>query len=344
MNTIFTPICEKNFTASNRLVRSATGECLADENGFPTPQLISVYDELAQGGVGTIIVSATNVLNIDDSAGGFLQLTSSDAPSAFAPLVEAIKKHGSTAWIQIMLEDFERKIDPNKDAIRCPIDQMTEEEIHYVIAQFVQASQYAYQAGFDGVQLHGAHGFFLSQSISPKYNHRTDIYGQNPTQIIEEVYYGIRNAIGDNFHIGIKINCQDFMKGGLTEEQCVERCIRLSQIGIDSIEISGNDTSRKGIIPYQNEAYFKNVAIELKKHITTPVILVGGLRTIETMNELMQTNGIDAFALSRPLIREPNLIHRWQQGDPSPSKCVSCNQCYADLSRGCIFNPYDKHK
>ena len=326
-------------------MRSATGEGLADAQGFPTPQLIALYEDLARGGVGTIIVSATMVLSVDDEpSDGFLQLISPNAPAAFAPLAQAIHKHGATAWIQIMLEGFERKIDTEKDTVPCKIDAMTEKEIEFVIAQFVQAATYAHQAGFDGVQLHGAHGFFLSQSISPKYNHRTDIYGQNPTEIIERIYHGIRQATTPSFHIGIKINCQDFIKGGLTEEQCVDRCIRLSQVGMDSIEISGNDTSRKGIVPYKNEAYFKTVAIELKKHITTPVTLVGGLRSIETMNDLMQTYGIDAFALSRPLIREPHLINRWQAGDIAPSKCISCNQCYSNLSRGCIFNPYDQYQ
>ncbi len=335
---IFTPIEKKRFHAKNRLVRSATGEFMTDQNGCPTEDLIRLYENLAKGGVGTIITGAAQVLSYEDKFGNLnLRIDRDEWAEYLKPLAEVVKSYHVPIWLQIMLDDFERK-NSGGEYEPCSIDKMNEEEIRQVIQAHIQGAVYAEKAGFDGVQLHAAHGFFLSRFLSPKYNHRQDRYGENPLLIIKEMLWGIRKMVSEEFHVSIKINCQDFEKGGLTEEECVKYCCELSRAGIDSIEISGNETSRKGIVPGVNEAYFKNVAIELKKLIDTPVILVGGHRSISEMNKLLQSYNIDALSLSRPLISEPNLPNRWQNGDTRPSRCISCNRCYISSNGKCFMD------
>ena len=335
---IFSPIEKTRFYAKNRLVRSATGEYMTDEKGYPTPELLNLYENLAKGGVGTIIASAAQVFPSDEESNNFLlRINAEDCIKPLQALTDAVKKHGVLIWQQIMIDDFEHK-DSSGKFRPCPIDEMSREEIDIVINAHIKGAEYAEKAGFDGVQIHAAHGFLLSRFLSPKYNHRQDEYGQNPLLIIEKILAGTRRAVNDEFHISIKINCQDFEKSGLTEEDCLKYCLRLAELGIDSIEISGNETSRKSIVAKVNEAYFKNVAIELKKHIDTPVILVGGHRSIEMMNDLMAKSHIDALSLSRPLISEPDLPNRWQSGDTRPSRCISCNKCYAPTNGKCFMD------
>lgn len=336
---IFTPIEKKRFHAKNRLVRSATGEFMTDQNGCPTEDLIRLYENLAKGGVGTIVVGAAQVLSFGDAEldNFLLRLDSEECVKPLKALADVVKKYNVRIWQQIMIDDFEHK-DSSGKFRPCPIDEMSREEIDIVINAHIKGAEYAEKAGFDGVQIHAAHGLLLSRFLSPKYNHRQDEYGQNPLLVIEKILAGTRRAVNDEFHISIKINCQDFEKGGLTEEDCLKYCLRLAELGIDSIEISGNETSRKGIVPGVNEAYFKNVAIELKKLIDTPVILVGGHRSISEMNKLLQNNNIDALSLSRPLISEPNLPNRWQSGDTRPSRCISCNRCYIPSNGKCFMD------
>ena len=198
---------------------------------------------------------------------------------------------------------------------------------------------WAEQAGFDGVQIHAAHFFFLSRFISPAVNHQQDEYGGSPenrARLVLEILRGIQEA-APKLHTSVKINCSDFTFGGLTEAESMTICKLLSGAGIGSIEVSGNGTSVPGIRPHQNEAYFGAFAAKLAEEIPTPVILVGGLRSSNTMEAVLNSTIIELLSLSRPLLREPDLPLRMEEGRADVSKCVSCNRCYSSPSHQCVF-------
>ena len=196
---------------------------------------------------------------------------------------------------------------------RVPIDQLTDENISEVVKLFAEAAIRAQAAGYDGVQLHAAHGFFLSQYIT------------RDEKILGDILDAI-HSVAENFPVIAKINGED----------CLSACEVMSRHGIDAIEISGNYTSREARAGF-NEAYFKNYALAVTKKISAPIILVGGFRSVEEMNKILATTDIEFISLSRALIREPNIINRWKSGDLRPSKCIGCNMCYRTPAHKCIF-------
>ena len=214
-----------------------------------------------------------------------------------------------------------------------PAEQCT----HFAILRFLASGA----NGYDGVQIHAAHFFYLSKFISPLLNHRSDRYGGNQrgrTQILLEILQDMRAKTSQDFLITMKINSTDEYPGGLTHHGFLETSRLMAEAGIDAIEVSVNGTSRGGIRAGLNEAYFLDAAKLLAERVKVPVVLVGGLRSMEKINEILNETNIAYISLSRPLIREPNLINRWQQGDTTPSKCVSCNSCYRTLGHRCVFN------
>ena len=222
-------------------------------------------------------------------------------------------------------------------------DDMTVEEIKYVIRQFIDAAIRAEKTGFDGVQIHAAHFFFLSRFISPAVNHRTDSYGgstENRSRILLEIMEGIRKE-APSLHITIKINSNDFTYGGLSESESLSICKLLDQEGIDSIEISGNGTSVGGIKPHVNEGYFVPFATSVAEEVSCPVIVVGGFRSLDTMENVLNKTKIEMISLSRPLLREPDLPNKLKAYPSVISKCVSCNACYSSPSHKCIFRGRD---
>lgn len=338
MKSIFDETVMGGLRMKNRLIRSATGENLATESGSVPPDLHQTYLELAKGGAGMIILGFTSVALIDHFRTGLMRLHDDALIAEYSQLAETIHKYDCVAMPQLALAAYFKKTDSGK-WIERNINEMTKNDVQDVIEKFVSAAVRAKKAGFDGVQLHGAHGFLLSRFISPLHNHRTDEYGGNTrkrTQIILDIIRGIRERAG-NTHISIKINNSDYMNGGLTPEECLTICKMLEEAGINSIEVSGNAPCVEGIRPQHNEGFFAPFAVALKSTVNIPVILTGGLRTVETMNKLLNENGIEYFSLSRPLIREPDLPKRWKQGNLKPSTCISCNQCFGMYGHKCVF-------
>lgn len=170
-------------------------------------------------------------------------------------------------------------------------------------------------------------------------NHRTDSYGgstDNRMRILLEILFGIRAAC-PLLHITIKINSSDFTYGGLEQDESLYICKKLAKNGIDSIEVSGNGTSVARIKAHVNEAYFLDFATILADEVQTPVILVGGLRAKDTMEEVLNKTNIELLSLSRPLLREPDFPNRLQNENNAVSKCISCNRCYSSDCHKCVF-------
>lgn len=334
MKHIFETVQLGNLVLRNRMIRSATWEGLADEVGHMPEQLYQVYERLAKGGVGAIITGFTSVASDDLYFDGMARISADMLIKEHQRLVGICHDENTPVIAQLALGEYNGSQQRNMD-----IDELTAADIGKVIELFVAAAQRAARAGYDGVQLHAAHHFFLSRFISPACNHRQDEYGGDAVgrgKLLLDILRGIK-AAAPRLHVMTKINCNDFMAGGLRPEDSLVICQMLANAGIEAIEVSGNGTSVAGIRAGVNEAYFKDFALTLADTVNIPVILVGGHRSIENMEQILNEGKIEFLSLSRPLVREPNLPLRWQNGDTSPAKCVSCNMCYQTPGHECVF-------
>jgi len=331
MKTIFEQVALKNLTLKNRLIRSATWEGLAALDGGIPEEAYDIYQELAKGGVGGIITGFTSVADNDRYFGGMMRLSRDELIPQHRRLVELIHGENCPVIAQLALGGYYRNgrlIEP---------DEMTLEDIHTVVGWFREAARRTKEAGYDGVQIHAAHFFFLSRFVSPAVNHRTDAYGgESRGQILLDILKEIRES-APGLHVTVKINCSDFTYGGLTEPDSLAICKALAAAGIDSMEVSGNGTSVQGIKAHRNEGYFVPFAAKLAEEVDVPVIVVGGFRSLDTMEQVLHDTKIELLSLSRPLLREPDFPNKLKTGEAAVSKCVSCNACYSSAGHRCIF-------
>jgi len=228
---------------------------------------------------------------------------------------------------------------------------LTLEEIEKIIEGFAASIQRAQEAGFDGVQLHAAHGWLLSSFLSPHTNIREDAYGgstENRSLIVNEIYSRARKKMGEDFPILIKMNTTDFLPDGINIRESVQLAKIFSEQGFDAIEASGGmweamaqgaatlgwepfmiPEARVNINTKEKEAYFLEGAKEIKKEIASPVILVGGIRSLKRAEEILAQGMADFIAMARPLIRQPDLPNLWLSGEAQDSaECISCNACF----------------
>lgn len=348
MRNIFEKTTMNGMVLNNRLVRSATWENMADSEGYVTDKLFRTYKDLATGGVGMIITGYAFVTENEQPNPGMIGIYNDTFIDKYRPLTDMVHAHGSRIMLQIAYGGSQTTYRPEGRLIWGPSDvpdlaskviptPMTREDIDTLVQAFGSAAARAKAAGFDGVQIHGAHSYLLSQFLSPHYNRRNDEYGgtlENRARILLQTYDEVRRRVGSNFPVLIKINAADFVENGATFEECQYVCQQLAERGIDAIEISGGGgasgertPSRPKINAPEKEAYHAQYAAELAAELSVPIIVVGGIRSMEMIEHLLNTTNIDYFALSRPLLAEPDLPKRWQDGDRSRAKCVSCNSC-----------------
>lgn len=219
---------------------------------------------------------------------------------------------------------------------------MEQDEIHEVIKAFADAAGRARAAGFDAVQIHGAHAYLLSQFLSPYTNRREDQWGgslENRLRLHREIVRVIRSTVGEDFPILMKLGVEDGFSGGLEFSEGLVAAEILAGDGLDAVEISlglrgrgyRNSEYRAGINRPDREGYYRRWCAEIKKRVNIPVIMVGGLRYFDVTAQVLEDGVADLVSLSRPLIREPDLIARWQRGDRGSATCVSCNKCMEAL-------------
>jgi len=222
---------------------------------------------------------------------------------------------------------------------------MSKEDINRVVRAFGEAAARARRSGFDAVEIHAAHGYLLSQFLSPLVNRRTDEYGgglANRGRMTLEVLRSVRHAVGRAYPVLIKLNSEDFAEGGFSVEEMLELSALLQYEGVDAIELSGG--TRGGVGKYQhvrfgavskaNEAYYRDAARSFKQRVRVPLILVGGIRSPDVAERLVAEGTADYVAMSRPLICEPALVNRWKDGDTTKSACVSDNRCFDPIMCG----------
>ena len=338
----------------NRSVRSATHEGMATKDGLMTTQLIKEMTKLAKGEVG-LIISGHAYISREGQAGPLQMAVDRDeCIPGITEMAKAVHKANGKIIVQLahagaQALDAKNAIGPSpiQNARSKGIcSEMSITDIKNTVSAFADAASRCQKAGFDGVQIHAAHGYLLSQFLSPFFNKRNDGYGKDITgrsRIIIEILQQIKEKCGTDFPVIIKINSNDFIDGGFSQENSLQVCAALEKNGINAIEFSGGALtgSRKGFEPIRkgdpkktDKVYYFEAAKKYKEKINIPLILVGGIRYYESAEKLLNDNICDYISLSRPLIREPNLIKRWNSGDKSRATCISCNLCMRPLMTG----------
>lgn len=347
MPTLFDATTINSLQLKNRFVRSATWEGMATEDGAVTPRLVELYSDLAAGRIGLIISSHAYVTREGQATPRQLGIYNDDLIMSLQRLTDAGHQHRCHVVAQLAhagcfttqqltgRPPLAISIVDEKGAKR--YREAAARELEELPAHFAAAALRARQAGFDGVQIHAAHGYLLSQSLSPAFNCRNDQYGgllENRARLLLETLSAVRDAVGSDYPILVKLNCADFLDGGLTVEEALQIGLMLQNAGIDAVEVSGGtlvsgDLSpiRRKITTEEKEAYFREAARRFKEALSVPILLVGGIRSLSLAETLLENGVADYFSMSRPLIREPDLVKRWQEGDTRKSTCLSDNLC-----------------
>lgn len=356
MAELFEGTSINGMSLANRFVRSATWEGLADEDGAVTPRLIDMMVELVRGEVALIISGYAFISPEGQSSPRQLAAYNGRFLPGLRDMVREVHAIGSKIALQLVHAGCQANpglsgLEPlGPSAVEMdgrPSCRMAgKEDINRLISAFAQAADLAKQAGFDAVQIHAAHGFLLSQFLSPAFNKRTDEYGgdlANRARLLLQVVRAIRKIVGSEYPILIKINSEDFLEGGMSRPEAVEASSLLEQASVDAIEFSGGTVlSPEKLSPVrpgklkttEQEVYYREAAKLYKQKITIPLILVGGIRSYEVAEELVRTKTADYISLSRPLICEPGLVKRWREGERRPAQCVSDNACFAPAIDG----------
>lgn len=353
---VFDGIAIGKVSLKNRFARSATWEGMAASDGAVTPRLLEFTRPLAKGGLGLLISSLASVSKAgvgingqlgayDDalipglremcdlvhSNGGVIFLQTAHAGARANPALTGVEPAGPSGFFDV--------------SSGTKVREMTKEDIAALVDDFARASRRAVQAGFDGVQLHAAHGYALSQFLSPFYNKRTDGYGgsvEKRARILIDVYRAVRGEIGAGRPVTAKINSEDFLDGGLSKEMMAETALIMESEGLDAIELSGGGgplakyRSSRVFDPKTpaEEGYYLDAARMYKDRVKIPLMLVGGIRSLEASRRILSDGLADVISLSRPLIREPGLVKRWSSGDAERAKCVSCDGCRKTAASG----------
>ena len=356
MSILFEPTEIHGMRLENRFVRSATHDRANNEPGEITDKTIELYSRLAQGEIGLIITGYAYVHRNGQNFSRQTAIYSDEFVPGLKKLADRV--HEFNAKIAIQLAHSGR----NSLAVRArgetPLApsfvtddpyfteshrEMTTAEIEEIIDAFGQAARRAKEAGVDAVQLHAAHSKLFSQFLSPRSNRRTDQWGGNLSNRMRfhtEVTNAIRRAVGQDYPLLIKLGVQDTVEDGLTLDEGCRVAQKLSVSGIDAIEVSEGlekirkNHMRKDIKFREGEAYYAGWAKKVKEAVSVPVILVGGMRSFDIMERIVQEDYANCISMCRPFIREPHIVRRWQAKDRKPAKCVSCNLCTDGEQRG----------
>lgn len=346
-SVLFQPIRIGRVTVANRFVRSATHDFMATESGEATARQVELFGELAAGEIGLIITGHAYVSPAGKASPRQLAVDADRRIPGLRSIAEAVHRHPSRVFLQLAHagRQTKEKISGSTplapSAVYEPVFKvmpraMTEEDIQAVIRDFVAASRRAREAGFDGVQLHAAHGYLLSSFLSPYTNRREDDYGgslENRARVVSLIIQGIKNKTGADFPVLIKLNSSDFIAGGLTVEECIQAAILFESVGLDGIEVSGGMSEAglgsmwPGIRPVEEEGYFGAAAASVKHSVRIPVIGLGGFRTFAAMENAVVAGKMDLVSMSRPFIRQPWLVAGFRRGEIQKSDCISCNKC-----------------
>ncbi|RKG30321.1 NADH:flavin oxidoreductase/NADH oxidase family protein [Acinetobacter tianfuensis] len=321
----------------NRIIKGAMSEALANTAGQPNHLHFGLYEAWAKGGLGCAITGNVMVDLRAKNEPGVVGVESERDLALLKQWADVGKKYGMVQLVQLSHPGRQCPKGLNKETVApsavafSPMLATTfgtpralrEEEILDIIQRFATAAAVCEKAGFEGVQLHGAHGYLISQFLSPLTNQRTDQWGgsiENRMRFLLEAYKAVRAATSDNFIISVKLNSADFQRGGITEEDVVTVFKAIDAAGIDLIEVSGGTyeapamagakEEKRKASTIAREAYFLDFAAKIRKEVKCHLMVTGGFRTVEGMNAALDSGACEFIGIARPFAVEPALADR----------------------------------
>ena len=335
-NLLFTPITLPNGTTiKNRFFKSAMSEGMGTKNFQPKKNIATLYKRWAEGGTGLIITGNIMIDPKGTAEPGNIVFDKNSNMEILKDWAKQGQQHGAKVMVQINHPGKQVPKTIAKETVApsaVPLGNglnklfstpraLTTSEVEELVQKFITSAKVAKDAGFSGVQIHAAHGYLISQFLSPHDNRRTDKYGgslENRMRFLKEIYLGMREELGKDFTIGIKINSTDFKEDGLTEEDSLKTIIELANLGLDFVEISGGTYERPAMMgatsKSTNQVFFAEYSKKLKQKIEIPVVVTGGIRSINAMNTLLNDNTTDFIGIARPLTIDPNIPNKIKQG------------------------------
>ena len=322
----------------NRFLKSAMSEILGTAEFAPGKELPVLYTKWADGGTGLLVTG--NVMIDHTALGEPMNVVIEDDRhlAALSEWAEAGKRNGAHIWVQLNHpgKQSPRNLSPQPVAPSAiPFEsalkqffatpkELDDAEIQQLVLRFAKAAGVVKKAGFTGVQIHGAHGYLVSQFLSPVHNRRNDRWGgsiENRMRFVMEIYRATRNEVGPEFPVGIKLNSADFLKGGFSEDDAAEVVTALASEGIDLVEISGGTYEAPAMTGNRmamsgEEAYFLGFARKIRKTVNVPLVVTGGFRTSDAMAAAMEGGEIDMVGLGRPIVVDPDLPKKILSGQP----------------------------
>jgi 2,4-dienoyl-CoA reductase-like NADH-dependent reductase (Old Yellow Enzyme family)/thioredoxin reductase len=365
---LFSPIRIGRLEVKNRLVFAPMSCELANLDGSVSPEMLAYYEERARGGAGLVIVETTHV----DQRGKRLPQNPFIDEDRLIPglreLAQSIKATGALACVQLChggtgcVSDITGSPPLGPSPIPCKVthvspkegempEELTVEQIHRITEAFVAGAVRARKAGFDAVEVHGAHGYLISNFLSPDVNRRTDSYGgdiRNRTRFFEEIVRGIKEKIGSDFLVIARLNCRDYVEGGLEFPDSIVASQIVEKAGADAIHLSGGvHSSNPCIIAAPMSlppGVFVEYAAQLKQHVDVPVITVNRIHDPVLAEEILERGDADMVAMGRALVADPQLPSKAMECNTEDIvPCVSCNECFGSIYGGritCTVNPF----
>lgn len=352
MSVLFEPLKIGHLEMKNRFVRPATYFALADADGFIGDASVALMRQLANNDIGLIVTGYAYVLKSGQSFPDMNGIQDDDHIPGYRRMTRAVHDAGGKIVMQIvhcglMSETTARTsgdymavslTDRMPDYGRLP-REMTEKDIREIIRAFGRAARRVQEAGFDGVQIHAAYTHLGSQFLSPATNRRKDQWGgslENRMRFVIEVTREVKTQVTEDFPVMIKLGGRDYLEAeaGLTIQDGATVARALEKEGVALIEISHGIHDRKfqqkstGVTSPGKEAYLLPDARVIRAYTTGPLCLVGGLRSLPVMEDIVGSGVVDGISICRPIIREPDLIKRWREVDTRPADCISCHGCF----------------
>lgn len=344
MPLLFEPFKLGSIEIRNRFIRSATTSYWSDHRGRIRSEIVDLYRRLAQGGVGLIIKGHLYVRESGKAHTGMAGISDDYHVPKLRQLTREVHQNDGTIIAQLNHGGIYSVVDRAGPSPRVVQGEkaraLSPAEIDDIVQAFGDAAERAIAAGFDGVQIHGAHGYLISQFLSQVANRRTDEWGGNLARrmrLLLEVYDAIRAKVGGRIPVMVKINCDDFSPNGFTLKDSTETVDALRRRGIHAIEVSGGGVARQADLRARarspdselDEAAFAGHASAIRNVArSTPLALVNGIRSVRCMDAILNKDVADLISMSRPFIREPDLVNRLGAGQAA-STCTSCDLCLA---------------
>lgn len=361
IQSLLSPLNVGEMTLRNRIIMPAMGTNYADRHGYVTEKTIKYYERRAQGGVGLIVTELALIDQLGKFSAFELCIDRDACIDGLSHLAESIKKHGAKAVVQLHHSGRQTKskvigAQPvSASSVRCPWSgevprELTLEEIEILVERYAEAAVRAKKAGFDAVELHGAHGYFINQFLSPYSNKRTDRYGgsvENRVRFPLEIIKKIKERLGQKFPVLIKISGDEHVEGGLALDESKKIAKLLERGGVNAITVSAGvfETSEWMVPPMRlPRGCHVHLAKGIKEVVSIPVATIGRIYDPLMAEEILREGKADLIAMGRALIADPDLPKKVMNGDLSGiRKCIGCNNCadkvFKEVDITCTVNP-----